>query len=346
MGRVRVMIAGAARDRTNTNSALREYVAEGFKEVLGQEFVGNVPFEIAAEQLRIARPDLLLVVGSCLPDQCEYSAFRGACNDLGCPLAFWLHEDPYEFDAAAKIVRLADYIFSNDRWAAEHYHRDNVWHMPLAASPIAHTRLLHGPGGPGAGRMDVFFCGTAYPSRVRMMKDLRFTLDRVHTEVWGDGWGDCELAFCKNERLPYGRLPEYYATSAVVLNLGRDFHYANRKYHLAPSTPGPRTFEAAMAGACQLIFADSLEVLDYFRADEEIVLFNDPQEFDALLTELLEQPEKAARIGVAARARCIEEHTYAARARQILKKVGIEAPVIESSVQCYAFAEADLASSH
>lgn len=123
------------------------------------------------------------------------------------------------------------------------------------------------------------------------------------------------MRFCKNERLPPEKLPEYYGSSAVVLNLGRDFHYANAKYLLAPSTPGPRTFEAAMAGACQFLFVNSLEVLDYFRADEEIVLFNDPAEFEARLAALLADNEARRQIGAAARARCLRDHTYAAPGR-------------------------------
>ena len=173
----------------------------------------------------------------------------------------------------------------------------------------AHSARL---GAKPSTRRDVFFCGVAFPGRLRMLKDLSAVLDRAHTEVFGEGWDTDLLRFCKNDRLQPEQLPEYYASSAIVLNLGRDFHYANRKYQLAPSTPGPRTFEAAMAGACQFFFVDSLEILDYFHPDEEIVLFNDPTEFEARLTELLMDVVKRKQIGNAARTRCLSEHTYAA----------------------------------
>src|SRR5437588_3720089 len=134
---VDVLITGGAPDRVNRNAGLRELVAEGFAEFLGDHRVLNVPPEAAGPRIKISRPRLVLVFGSCLPDQCEFSGLRRACDDVGCPLAFWLHDDPYEFDAAAKVVRIADHIFTNDRWAAEHYHRENVWHLPLAASARA-----------------------------------------------------------------------------------------------------------------------------------------------------------------------------------------------------------------
>ena len=317
---IEVLIAGGTPDRLNANAALRGFVAEGFSAILGEDRVANVPFETAIQRVKSTRPHLVLVFGSCLLDQCEYSGLRRACDEAGCPLAFWFHDDPYEFDAAVKAIPVADHIFSNDRWAAEHYHRENVWHLPLAASPRFHSPRVDTPRRP---KRDLFFCGVAYPSRQRILKDLEPVLDRVHTEVFGEGWDVAEMRFCKNERLPPEKLPEYYGSSAVVLNLGRDFHYANAKYLLAPSTPGPRTFEAAMAGACQFLFVDSLEVLDYFRADEEIVLFNDPAEFEARLAALLADNEARRQIGAAARARCLRDHTYAARARQILQRVGV-----------------------
>jgi spore maturation protein CgeB len=317
---VGILITGGTPDRTNTNVALRALVAEGFADVLGEERVVNVPSEIAAARVRISRPRLVLVFGSVLLDRCEFSGLRRACDTAGCRLAFWLTDDPYEFDASPKVVGLADHIFSNDRWSAEHYHRENVWHLPLAASPRAHTSGILPAS---VAQRDVFFCGVGYPARVRLLKDLRSILERVHTLVMGERWDADDLPFCKNERLPTEQLPQYYASSAVVLSLGRDFHYANRRYQLAPSTPGPRTFEAAMAGACQFFFVDSLEVLDYFEPDTEIILFNDPAEFETRLTELLEDVEKRRHIGTAARVRCLREHTYAVRARQILERVGI-----------------------
>jgi spore maturation protein CgeB len=320
MHAVDILITGGTPDRTNTNIALRTLAAEGFADVLGKDRVVNVPFEIAAARVRISRPRLVLVFGSILLDQCEFSGLRWACDDAGSCLAFWLTDDPYEFDTSAKITGLADHIFSNDRWSAEHYHRDNVWHLPLAASPRAHTPWIMPAS---KAQRDVFFCGVGYPRRARMLKDLRSILDRVHTEVLGERWDIEDLCFCKNERLPSEHLPQYYASSAVVLNIGRDFHYANRKYQLVPSTPGPRTFEAAMAGACQFFFVESLEVLDYFETDTEIILFNDPPEFEARLNELLEDVERRQRIGAASRARCLRDHTYAVRARQILKRVGV-----------------------
>jgi spore maturation protein CgeB len=317
---VEVVLTGGTPDWLNRNTLLRSHVAEGFEEALGPNSVHNVPLEIAHERARKTRPNLVLVFGSCLPDQCEYARLRAACDWAGCPLVFWFHDDPYEFDANAKVYRLADYIFSNDRWAAEHYHRDRVRHLLLAASPTAHA-----PAQPivqvGAG-VDVFFCGVAYPSRRRLIGDLSGVLAAVNAQIVGEGWDD-SLPFCHNDRIDPSLLAGHYAAARVVLNMGRDFHYCNKKHQLDPSTPGPRTFEAAMAGACQIMFADSLEVLDYFKLDDEILLFDGPADFRKALDNLLANPEKCQNIGAAARARCLLEHTYCCRAKVILESVGI-----------------------
>lgn len=328
MDPIEMVITGGTPDHLNWNTVLRSYAAEGFEEVLGSKAVANVPLEMADERVLREHPRLVLVFGSCFVDSCNYSRLRDACDRIGCPLAFWLHDDPYEFDAAARVVRLADHIFSNDRWAAEHYHRDRVWHLPLAASPTAHRRSHNDEM-----TRDVFFCGIAYKSRRRIIQDLAHVLRSVRTEIFGDGWDSKALPFCINRRVDNAGLADRYAASRVVLNLGRDFHLSNQKYQLDPSTPGPRTFEAAMAGSCQMMFADSLEILDYFKLDEEIVLFDNPKEFEELLTDLLEHPNKRAAIGMAAQARCLKDHTYACRARAMLRCIGLELPQAASGAE-------------
>lgn len=321
---LRVIITGGTPDWVNRNVSLRKYVADGFAEVLGWDQVVNLPLEVVPSRVRKWMPGLVVVFGSCLPDYCEYSELRHACDQAGAIMAFWVHDDPYEFDSNAKIVRIADHIFSNDRWASEHYNRENVWHLPMAASPMLRhpvEEVAHGDD--DAKQRDVFFCGVGFQNRKRMLKDLSAILNKVHTEIFGDEWDTAELPFCYNQRIPNDQMSEYYASSRIVLNLGRDFNFANSKYLLTPSTPGPRTFEAAMAGACQMMFVDSLEIMDYFEIDKEIVLFDNPAEFETKLIDLLNDSDKRARIGVSAHLRCLKEHTYAARAQQILANTGV-----------------------
>ena len=300
---------------------LRGYIAEEFSTILGKEQVRHLPLEVAPSRVRSWDPELTLVLGSCKQDFCDYTELRSACDQTESILAFWLLEDPFDFDSNAKILRIADFIFTNDRWASEHFHRENVFHLPLAASPTAHSSRSRIPE--NQMQRDVFFAGAGFANRERMIKDLSQTLAKVKTEIFGSKWNIDELPFCRNQWIPNNQLHDYLASSRIVLNLGRELNFANARYQLAPSTPGPRTFEAAMAGACQMIFADSLEVMDYFTVDTEIVLFNNPSDFEFVLMDLLQNPEKRARIGAAARERCLNDHTYSHRARRILGWTGI-----------------------
>lgn len=313
----RVLISSASPDHANRNAAMRGYVAAGFGEILGSAAVGNLPLHLAPAAIARDGPELVVCFGSCMPDASGFAQLRHACDRAGATLAFWLHDDPYEFDFRYKVLDVADFVFSNDRWAALHYEHPRAAHLPMAASRTAHWRPVRTDKS-----MDVFFCGVAFENRKRLAADLARVLARHRTRFLGDGWPVERLPFTENRRLGNAELADHYAGARVTLNMGRDLDLANRRYQLCPSTPGPRTFEAAMAGAAQMFFVEGLEIADYFEPDREIVLFDSVREFEQRLTELLDAPERAAAIGAAAQRRALAEHCYAHRARRILDTVG------------------------
>ncbi len=312
---LKVLVSGASPDNQNRNVVLRQYVAEGFAQLPQVEQSSVTPLEFAAERASELQPDVVVCFGSCMPDDAEYGALRRYCTRAGVPMVFWLHDDPYEFDYSYKIRDVADIVFSNDRWCAEHYAHPFARHLPLAASRQAHWRPVQ------SGKdISIFFCGVAFANRKRLLGDLRKTLHAHDALVLGDGWPS-DLSFCSNQRLPNDQLSDHYARSWVTLNMGRDFHYANDRFKLEPSTPGPRTFEAAMAGTTQAFFVESLEIVDYYQPGKEILLYNSAAEFAQLMEQVLMDREACMRMAEAAQARTIAEHTYQERARQILDVV-------------------------
>jgi spore maturation protein CgeB len=317
---IRVLVAGASPDALNQNAILRSDVAEGFADVLGGTSVVHCRYETAPRRIRRDRPELVVVFGSVLPDCSNFAAMRRACDEVGARLAFWLHDDPYEFDACVKVVGLADFVFSNDRWSALHYPRKPAVHLPLAASARRFGQIAPWPWREKA--RDVFFCGVGFRNRQQLLADLQPTLTALRTEIYGDGWDTHVLPFCRNERLSADQLSTHYASSRIILNLGRHLSLANERCQLSASTPGPRTFEAAMAGCCQLMFVDSLEIENYFDFGREILLFDDPSEFRRQVESLLNDLSRGEAIGAAARRRCLREHTYAARATTLLRSAG------------------------
>ncbi|GAB3348362.1 CgeB family protein [Lysobacter tyrosinilyticus] len=311
-----VLVTGASPDNENRNTILRNYVAEGFRDVLGADAVTHVPLEIALAAAKRHAPDLIVCFGSCMPDDADYLALRQHCDTTGATLAFWLHDDPYEIDFSYRIDGIADVVFSNDRWSAEHYNHPHAYHLPLAASRAAHWRPISQSKDIG-----IFFCGVAFDNRIRLVRDLKQVLQRFDTRILGDQWPEHELPFARNRRLSNDELSRNYARALITLNMGRDFHYANERYRLDPSTPGPRTFEAAMAGTTQLYFVESLEIEDYYAPEKEIVLYNSVAEFERKVQALMADPAHCTDIAAAAQSRTLADHTYTNRARTIIDTV-------------------------
>lgn len=100
----------------------------------------------------------------------------------------------------------------------------------------------------------------------------------------------------------------FNATPLAVLNVARDSMAA------VGWSPATRVFEAAGAGAC--LITDAWEGLGDFLAEgEEVLVARDGREVAEHVASLT--PERARRIGEAARARVLAEHTYARRGAQL-----------------------------
>ncbi|PWT99081.1 MAG: hypothetical protein C5B51_27905 [Terriglobia bacterium] len=312
---IKVLVVGASPDALNINTEQRGFLARGFGDLLPPDCVKNTSLELGPQTAMDFSPNLILVFGSCCPDQCEYVPLRRAAESVGAHLAFWLHDDPYEFDYGFKVVEFADTIFTNDRWALEHYRAGRVFHLPMAACP--HTHYCDLETFPEKS-FDIFFAGAAFENRINMIRDLLPTLRRYRTCIRGSGWPD-ELPIAQNRWIANRDLPKFFAQSRVVLNLGRDFDLGNERYRLPATTPGPRTFEAAMAGCVQLYFLTGLEIEEYFTPGEEILLFDHASDVSELVACMVGDPERARRIAAASQKRALDEHSYAARAKRILQ---------------------------
>lgn len=102
----------------------------------------------------------------------------------------------------------------------------------------------------------------------------------------------------------------FNCTPRAVLNISRE---SMARYGFSPAT---RVFEAAGAGAC--IVTDSWEGIERFlQPGSEVLVAKDGGEVAAILEGL--DPERAEKIGKAARNRVLAEHTYAHRAAQVEK---------------------------
>lgn len=311
-----VLVISGSPDRLNANAGLRDYVVEGLHVALPAAQVLGVPYELGAQAVSQRKPDLVIVFGSVILDTCDFAPVAELCRRQRARLVFWLHDDPYEFDMNERVVPYADAIFSNDLASIDHYPPTlPVFHLPLGASHLAHWR----PVGPRAAP-DLFFCGHAFENRLAFFEALGASLPpRARVQVFGTGWDTRRVPMAMNMPLPNAALPDYYATALAVANLGRDLNLANRRFSIRPSTPGPRTFEAAAAGAAQILLTDGLEITEYFVPDQEILVAQSTDEFIAHWQRLLADRAMSESIGRRAQQRALADHGYDSRARALIK---------------------------
>ncbi len=97
-----VLVTSTFPDTLNRNPGIRSDLAEGFAELLGVERVVQSPLELAVSVIRASRPDVVVAVGSLVPDLSDLRELRRAADAVGAVLIFWLTDDPYEFDYASR----------------------------------------------------------------------------------------------------------------------------------------------------------------------------------------------------------------------------------------------------
>jgi spore maturation protein CgeB len=147
-------------------------------------------------------------------------------------------------------------------------------------------------------RVEEFFLRPA-----ALLPQLRFLLG-------GNGWADKPMPVNVAQLGHLGTRDHnaFNASALAVLNVARDSMAA------VGFSPATRVFEAAGAAAC--LITDAWTGLDMFlKEGEEVLAARDGADVAAHLEALT--PERARRIGRAARTRILAGHTYEQRGRQV-----------------------------
>lgn len=312
----KVLICGGFIGESQANAQVRGDIVAGWTALLGEEVVRQCAVTAAAGTIASFRPDLILCAGSYLPETTYFGELRRAANRIGASCIFWATEDPYEIDASYRVAKDFEHIFTNDSSAVPFYRRANVHHLPLAGSETRHFR----PVDAKAERpIDVLFCGVAFNGRKRILKAVFDLLHTMNFVVIGPGWGELGRGF-SDRRIEKTELIDLYQRSKVVLNIGRSLSFENKRFNLVAATPGPRTFEAALAGTAQLFHEDTGEMRTYFSRDE-ILPFSSTRDLAALLPALVRDAARRTELARRAQARALSEHTYRHRAAAMLHVV-------------------------
>jgi spore maturation protein CgeB len=177
---------------------------------------------------------------------------------------------------------------------------DQSTHFPVAADPRFDA--------------DLGFLGNRLPDREARVDRFFFEAARRCPQsrfvIGGSGWGDKHMpANVHDVGHVYTRDHNAFnCTPRAVLNISRD---SMARFGFSPAT---RVFEAAGAGAC--LMTDAWEGIELFlEPDREVLVARDGAEVAAHLESLT--PERARRIGDAARRRICAEHTYTHRAVEV-----------------------------
>ena len=161
---------------------------------------------------------------------------------------------------------------------------------------------------------DLSFLGNRLPDREARVEQFFLvaaerSADRAFL-IGGNGWDTKPMpANVRHLGHVYTRDHNAFNTSSLaVLNIARDSMAA------VGYSPATRVFEAAGAGAC--LITDAWVGLDQFLAEgEEVLVARDGRDVADHLAALT--PERAKRIGEAARLRILAEHTYERRGAEL-----------------------------
>jgi spore maturation protein CgeB len=252
------------------------------------------------------QPDLVLVNGNEQIDEEMIDRLRGRARARWIN---WLPHDLRQISEAVGLARPFDHIYAiGTDVAAEMADRlgrtvDVLAHGadPSVYRPL-HTRDQY--------RANVVFAGTATPRRERLLSELvEFGL-----AVWGPGWRKTALRdYCRGEATDTEEYIKAYCGASVAVNI----HHALVENDLREASCNQRLFELAAMAAPQVV-DERGDLPRYFEEGREVVVFRDAVELKACVRDLVESPGDAERLGQAARARLLHEHTYMHRLRRLL----------------------------
>lgn len=313
--RFRILVLDTAAQTHNPHIALA--IADALRRHPGVGFVEQAGYGDAIARFAAAGCDTLLAVG-------------GAGGDLAvlarlCAMSrravLWTTEDPYELAENLRVSAPFDLVFTNDLASLPVY-GGRARHLPLAASPMLHD--VEPVGRDADFLYDLCFVGTAWPNRVRTVNRILQSRRRPLR---------MKIALPTNAHLPPVELldPSLATTwrvsnpdlarianrSRITLNLERQFSAANAD-QASGSTPPPRLFETALAGAFQISLGGSVEAARYFDPDTEVAQCADEAALLDRIDWALDNPGDRIAMAEAARRRARAEHLYDHRVAVIL----------------------------
>ncbi len=266
---------------------------------------GDLPTRIEKE-IDEFEPDLVLVLGAPVLNEDLVDRLRARSRARWIN---WLPDDIRTVSAAAEIARPYDAIYAVGTDVASELSGTlgrTVDTLAFAADPSVYRPIRT----KDQYRANVVFAGAATPRRERLLSELvEFGL-----ALWGPGWRKTSLRdYCRGEVPSTDLYVNAYGGASVAVNI----HHVAVEGDLPEASCNLRLFELASMGLAQVV-DERGDLARCFVPGREVAVFRNGQELRSMVRELLEDPASAERLGQAARARLLRDHTWMHRIRQML----------------------------
>lgn len=298
----------------NSNSYLTRAVLDGASAAFAGEEVVLVDNE---DLMRVAAggPHRALI---CIDGQRLRADMLRRVRGCFAATALWLFEDPFMVEQNTRNAALFDLVFTNDPSCVASYGGKGRY-LPLAAArdglrPVLAEEDLD---------FDVFFAGTMWPNRTRVIERLISTY----------GSRRLKLICPTNEYLPplprriversidrgvsHSAFLDFANRSKLVLTIYRDFTSGGGVGKAG--APGPRYYETALAGVPQVIALDAGSATDLFDLIPGNSLCQNEEELFSAIDALLSDPSERRRRAVLSQDAVRVRHLYDHRLGQVAK---------------------------
>ena len=255
------------------------------------------------------RPDLIVIIKGATISADTYYNIK---HELKIPFVVWWVDNPLAYAQSYPDImvqlELADIVYCFDEYyigLLKELGFDNLQYLPNAGEPTYYrpesinNKIKEKYGS------TISFIGTAYPDRVKLLKEL----GQYDLKVWGVGWGKSLLNIhCHDGVLNAEEVNLIFNASQININL---HHYQ------CISSPNQRIFDIALSGGFQLAPRKS-GIMDIFEEDKEMAYFSSLNELKEKINKYIVDTAAAKMMAKAARAKVLSAHTYQSRMKELL----------------------------
>jgi spore maturation protein CgeB len=262
------------------------------------------------------KPDILLVLCG---ENISGETLERIRRELKTVTVNWFHDTlllPYRQTLLRSIAPIYDFVFiidSKDILRKIPITAKYIETLPLACSPDVHKRINLSPDEINIYGSDVAFVGTVTPEREKWLEQLAdFDL-----KIWGRWQGMSQrLKKCYQKKDMYaGEAVKIYNASKIILDMHQLWGKEEEIINVTP-----RVFEVPACGGF-LLTNPSLQIGDFYRLGEEMIVYKDIDEQKHLIRYYLGHLQERQAIAQRAYERARAEHTYEKRLKELLETV-------------------------